>query len=623
MGDTEAGARVAEDMDRALSLTQASRILSLPVERFESLAADAVVRPTTSESGRYRYARSDIERLTSCCQSGTHHHAVQFFDRDDFLCEEVARYLAEGFEVDAPLVVIARPERLRAIGDTLRRQGRNVDEALANGQLCMFDAHRTLARFMRDGMPQASDFRAVIGPVIERGRAAYPRARLRAYGEMVDILWVEGRPDAAIRLEMLWNELATDLPFSLLCGYSMSNFEGADDAERFARVCATHSEVSPAESCTHPGKLDAHRREVARMQQRIRALEAMVRKPPDEPAAPEASKAATELKAAAPTTFAVKSALSGQLDQMCVLIVDDDAIARRLLLESLNDVQQPRIRVLEADSVSVGLERLEQGDPDLCICDFRLSASETALDLFRAARARGSHVPFIGITGNLLEEDLAETLLTAGFDDVVLKRDLEATDLHRLLRHAALRGRSARRLVEISTRDGMTGALNRQGFFDRLETERRRCGGEAQVLSLLYLDLDDLKRINDGYGHRAGDQMIKSMVAELRTLLRERDAIGRLGGDEFCVVLPGADAAMAEQIAARLRHRLCGNPISLGGRMLEVSASIGLHTVSRAADTSVEEMVDRADQAMFRDKQIGKARASRLPAPSAAVSQSM
>lgn len=391
---------MAKDSDEQLSLAQASRVLSLPVERFAPSEGDVVLIPVSSPGERIAYRRSDVERLATCCHAGTHHHAVQFFEHDDFLCEAVTRYLGEGFDVDAPMVVIARPDRLRAFTDALRTQGRPVDQALASGQLCLFDAHQTLAKFMRGGSPQAGDFRAVIGPVIERSRAGFPHARLRAYGEMVDILWERGQPDAAIRLESLWNELASTLPFSLLCGYRMSNFGSEADTERFARVCSAHSDVSPTESCTHPGKLDAHRREVARLQQRIHALEAVARRTSAAPLPVHDSPSSAE-----------RSSLP---DSLSILVVDDDPGARRLVLETLSEIAQPRLHVREAASVTSALACLKRDPVDLCVCDFRLGAGETALDLFRAARSGGCYAPFIGITGNLLEEDLAETLLSAG-----------------------------------------------------------------------------------------------------------------------------------------------------------------------------------------------------------------
>lgn len=575
----------------ALSLREAARVLALPAQRLQQLIRREQLAPAEYAHGDFQFRREDIARLTRTCQSGTHHHAVQFFDDEDFLCDVVVKYLVEGVKAEAPMVLIARPERLDAFVAQLDRDGHDGQDLLARGQLQVFDAHEALSRFMVGGMPQPRLFRELVGPVIERGRKAFPHARLRAYGEMVDILWSQNNPQAAIRLEELWNELAAVHPFSLLCGYWMANFRGPNDEALFAHVCDTHSEVSPTERCLYPGKLDAQRREVARMQQRIQSLEAKL-----SPSLPDAQPTAVVRDAAGAPPL--HNAAAG----MRILVVDDDRASLRLIVETLSDVHQPKLVLIEASGVTEGLARIDSERPDLCICDFRLSAQETALDLFRAARNRGSTVPFVGMTGNLLEEDLAETLLTVGFEDVVLKRELDQVSLYRIVRNAALRGQSTRRLIEIGTIDEMTGVLNRRACLVRLETERRRCESAGQMISVLYLDLNRLKRVNDRYGHRAGDQMIKTLIALLRPLLRQCDAVGRLGGDEFCVLLPNTDAPLAQTVAERLRERLAAAPILMGSELVSLSVSVGLHA-ALAAKTTVDDILDKADAAMFADKQ--------------------
>lgn len=577
-----------------LTLPEASRVLALPTERFQHLVDSQLLAHNQALHGEPHFRRHDVVRLGAVCHDGTHHHAVQFFDSEDFLCEVVARYLAEGVEADAPMVLIARPSRTALITTHLERDGLAPSERIAAGQLQVFDAHAVLARFMVDGMPDPQRFREAIEPLIERGRAAFSRARLRAYGEMVDILWAQGLPQAAIRLEELWNGLAEALPFSLLCGYCMSNFRGRDDEALFARVCETHSDVSPTEACLHPGKLDAHRREVVRMQQRIRSLEARL--------LPDLDSEAPGRPASSAQGSAARRVQEAPSTGMRILLVDDDPASRRLILEMLSEVRRPQLSLLEADGLARGLALIESDRPDLCICDFRLSTDETALDLYRTARGRGSQVPFVGVTSNLLEEDLAETLLTAGFEDVVLKRDLDPMNLYRVVRNAALRGQSTRKLIEIGTSDEMTGVLNRRGYQVRLETERRRCERSAEPISVLYLDLNRLKAINDRHGHRAGDQLIKALVANLRPLLRPCDAVGRLGGDEFSVALPGADAATAQGVAIRLRERLAAAPLQVGSESVTVSVSVGIHT-AQAGQLTGDELIDKADAAMLLDKQ--------------------
>jgi hypothetical protein len=106
--------------------------------------------------------------------------------------------------------------------------------------LLVLDAEETLSTFMKDGVPDPLAFRMTVGGVLDLATAGRPNATVRAYGEMVDCLWKQGAVDAAIRLEMLWNQLADTRAFSLLCGYSMGNFykQGA-----YEDICSQHTHV--------------------------------------------------------------------------------------------------------------------------------------------------------------------------------------------------------------------------------------------------------------------------------------------------------------------------------------------------------------------------------------------
>jgi signal transduction histidine kinase len=202
-------------------------------------------------------------------------HIVQFYDGDDFLAGVVTRFLAAGLEGGEPAVVVATPEHRQLFRAGLERRGFDVDGALASGRLTMLDAQETLARFMVDGMPDAACFRAEVGAVVA-DLCAGPAATCRAYGEMVDVLWRQGRHGAAIRLEELWNELGRAHTFSLLCAYRMGNFAGAADGRPLAAVCGTHSHVIPMEGYSAIDGEDARLREVASLQQRARALESEI-----------------------------------------------------------------------------------------------------------------------------------------------------------------------------------------------------------------------------------------------------------------------------------------------------------------------------------------------------------
>lgn len=183
-----------------------------------------------------------------------HHHAVQFYGDDDSLFTTVAGFLSQGFVDGHPAIVIATPEHRKAILEHLRGRLINVDQAQRAGSLIVLDAQRTLDMFIEDGMPDAHRFEASVGKLIgDMLEGRQDRVFIRAYGEMVDVLWKEGNSDAAIRLEILWNRLAQRYGFALLCGYSMGNFY--KETKGFEAICREHTHVvAPLAEPAAPGK---------------------------------------------------------------------------------------------------------------------------------------------------------------------------------------------------------------------------------------------------------------------------------------------------------------------------------------------------------------------------------
>jgi signal transduction histidine kinase len=201
-------------------------------------------------------------------------HVVQFYEDADFLAETVSIFLAAGWEAGAPLVVVARPDHLSRIGDKLRSKGIDAADARAAGRLAFLDADATLSTFIVDSMPDPDLFAAQFGQVLEKAeRVGRPGALPRVYCEIVDLVWKDGNPSAAIRIEELWSNLGRSHPFALMCGYHMDRFSAESDAERFNTVCSTHANVGPAEGFSANPDDEARLREVSRLQQRERALE--------------------------------------------------------------------------------------------------------------------------------------------------------------------------------------------------------------------------------------------------------------------------------------------------------------------------------------------------------------
>jgi signal transduction histidine kinase len=172
-----------------------------------------------------------------------HDHVVQFYETDEFLTQVVAEFMGDGLGAGEPIVVIATDAHREAFCARLSELGVDVQGAAATGRLTLLDAQETLATFMVDGMPDREQFQTSVGGTLA-GVAAQQggQRRVRAYGEMVDLLWRDGNRTAALLLEELWNELARTQSFSLLCAYVVGRFYKAG-AHDLHDVCSAHSHV--------------------------------------------------------------------------------------------------------------------------------------------------------------------------------------------------------------------------------------------------------------------------------------------------------------------------------------------------------------------------------------------
>ena len=172
-----------------------------------------------------------------------HHHAVRFYGNDAELVETVGAFLSQGLTAGQPAVVIVTPQHGIAIEAMLESHLIDVGAAKRLGDLVMLDADEILATFTVDQFPVGSLFRRSVGGIIEQVRRGRERTPVRAFGEMVDVLWKQGKADAAIRLEVLWNNLAETHSFSLLCSYSIGNFY--KETDKYHEVCELHTYVHP------------------------------------------------------------------------------------------------------------------------------------------------------------------------------------------------------------------------------------------------------------------------------------------------------------------------------------------------------------------------------------------
>jgi len=168
--------------------------------------------------------------------------------------------------------------------------------------------------------------------------------------------------------------------------------------------------------------------------------------------------------------------------------------------------------------------------------------------------------------------------------------------------------RRAEGLEQLAQADPLTGCLNRRGFLDRAEAARSAAGARGAPASLLAIDLDHFKALNDRWGHPAGDAALRHSVGVWQSQLRSGDVLGRTGGEEFAVFLPGIGPDAAQLIAQRLCDRLRSGPLAWEGASVPVTASLGVSGSPDASRTSVEALLRNADAALYEAKEQGRNR---------------
>jgi PAS domain S-box-containing protein len=202
-------------------------------------------------------------------------HTVEFYTEDSALIEGLSRFIGAALWAgDGAIVVASEPHR-ESLARALSARGLDTAEARLQGRYVVLDAAETLSKITKDGFPDEALFNAVIGSAIERvrWRATDKHVPIAAFGEMVALLWAEGKARAAIRLEELWNDLARAHSFALRCAYPMAGFDRERDGELYLKICAEHSAVIPSNDRAGLPVEGGHLRSIADLQQKVQALE--------------------------------------------------------------------------------------------------------------------------------------------------------------------------------------------------------------------------------------------------------------------------------------------------------------------------------------------------------------
>jgi diguanylate cyclase (GGDEF)-like protein len=259
------------------------------------------------------------------------------------------------------------------------------------------------------------------------------------------------------------------------------------------------------------------------------------------------------------------------------------------------EVAITRVETLDALSSA-----LRQHPWDIALSDYSLTAM-TGADALALVQQLAADIPFIFVSGTH-GEDAAVEAMRMGAHDFITKRNLTrlAMSVHDAIRTRSQRRerlRESERLTHLAFHDELTDLPNRTLLNDRLHQGLLEAKREMRPLSLLVLDLDGFKEINDTLGHHAGDQVLQIVASRLRATLRESDTVARLGGDEFAVLLPTTDAQGAELAAAKILQEL-ELPMLLDRRPAFVRGSVGIAAFPEHG-TGEQELLQKADIAMY------------------------
>lgn len=202
-------------------------------------------------------------------------HIVQLYTDDGFLIDVLSRFIGGALAIGDAAVVLATASHRIELERRLSSRGLDTAKAALQGRYITLDASETLPRFLVNGVVDEARFKAIVGRLLDQAKNATQGkdCRIAVFGELVALLWAEGKPQEAIRVEQLWNDLAKAYAFSLLCAYPITGFDNERHIEPFLKMCGEHSSVVPSERYLELGSEEDRLRSIAELQQKAEVLE--------------------------------------------------------------------------------------------------------------------------------------------------------------------------------------------------------------------------------------------------------------------------------------------------------------------------------------------------------------
>jgi diguanylate cyclase (GGDEF)-like protein len=302
---------------------------------------------------------------------------------------------------------------------------------------------------------------------------------------------------------------------------------------------------------------------------------------------------------------------------MKILIAEDDPVSRRLLEAKLVKWGYDVVVTCDGDEALKALRTKDA--PKLAILDWMMPGVD-GVEICGMMRreAREPYIYIILLTALHRDEDLVAGM-EAGADDYITKPFI-ANELR-------VRLRAGRRIIDLqnelinarealrekAARDPLTGLWNHEEILRIMGLELSRAGRERGHVSVIMADLDLFKKVNDTHGHMAGDAVLRLTARRMLSLVRDYDYIGRYGGEEFLLVLPGCDGEWARILADRLCQSIGGDRMDISEGMLPITISLGVATTCKGRKSDVNSLLQAADMALYRAKENGRNRVEIAP----------
>lgn len=291
-------------------------------------------------------------------------------------------------------------------------------------------------------------------------------------------------------------------------------------------------------------------------------------------------------------------------DKIKLLVVDDDEVDRERIRRMLRS-SHINLIINEANSANESLNNISGCDYDCIIVDYRLGAEDGLSLLHNIRTTLDKKCAVIMITG-LGDEKVAAEAMRLGASDYLVKSQLKPPLLLHAILSAINKAKIEKQLHRLAHYDALTGLVGRHLLMNRLNLAIDSYHPSKPHTALAFIDLDGFKPINDNYGHEAGDLVLIEVATRIKSIIGVKDTLGRIGGDEFALILDNIPSQQEAKIILRKVLLIMGAPIDKGmEQFLRISASIGAILID-SNTTDAETLLRRADQSMYLAKNAGR-----------------